>query len=216
MQQARYSREQRRGTSGSPQPRVYCHFTSPIRRYPDLVVHRQLRAERNAQPDPAGKDPETLFAVGATSSELERNSEVAERELLLWKKLAFIKDKVGENFEGVVTGVARFGLFVQLVDNLVEGLVRVELLGHEWFLFDEGRMTLTGSATGRTYRLGRRLAVTVDRVDRVRQRVDFSPAETETDSPRRTPARQTGRAAGRRKGDRRPAARPGRRRSRPA
>jgi ribonuclease R len=153
---------------------VYCHFTSPIRRYPDLVVHRQLRrarARRRADADPSAAG---LEEVARTCSERERNAEAAERELLLWKKLAFIEDKVGETFEGVVTGVARFGLFVQLVDNLVEGLLRVETLGPEWFSFDEARLELRGAESGRTYRLGARLPVHVARVDRVLRRVDLA------------------------------------------
>ena len=172
MQQARYSPENV-GHFGLA-AKSYCHFTSPIRRYPDLVVHRQLRAERHGKPDPTAGNPSSLQALGKTCSDLERNAEAAERELLHWKKLAFIKDRVGEEFEGVITGVARFGMFVQLVENLVEGLVRVELLGNEWFLFDEGRQRLTGSSSGTTYRLGQRVSVKVDRVDRILQRVDFS------------------------------------------
>ena len=90
-------------------------------------------------------------------------------------------EELGEEFEGVITGVARFGMFVQLVENMVEGLVRVELLGNEWFVFDEGRQRLTGSSSGTEYRLGQRVDVRVDRVDRVLQRVDFSLAGTVVD-----------------------------------
>jgi ribonuclease R len=159
----------------------YCHFTSPIRRYPDLQVHRALRAERHGESDPSSDALEALRGLGKTCSDLERNAEAAERELLLWKKLAFIKDRVGEEFEGVVTGVARYGLFVQLVENLVEGLLRVEVLGNEYFLFDERRLSLTGSSSGRAYRLGQRVEVRLERVDRVLQRVDFSLAGAQVD-----------------------------------
>jgi ribonuclease R len=172
MQQARYA-VANTGHFGLAAP-VYCHFTSPIRRYPDLFVHRQLRrarARRRADADPSAAG---LEEVARTCSERERDAEAAERELLLWKKLAFIEDKVGETFEGVITGVARFGLFVQLVDNLVEGLLRVETLGPEWFSFDEARLELRGAESGRTYRLGARLPVHVARVDRVLRRVDLA------------------------------------------
>ena len=191
MKQARYSPENE-GHFGLA-AESYCHFTSPIRRYPDLVVHRQLRAQRRKEPEPMGDDPTSLQALGKTCSDLERNAEHAERELLHWKKLAFIKDRVGDEFEGVITGVVRFGIFVQLVDNLVEGLVRVELLGNEYFLFDEGRQRLTGSSSGTSYRLGQRVNVKVDRVDRVLQRVDFSLAGV-ADDPRPAEFASAGRA----------------------
>ena len=154
MKQARYSPENT-GHFGLASA-AYSHFTSPIRRYPDLVVHRQLRATRRRRSvKPQAETPEALWAVADSSSELERNAEAAERELLVWKKVAFIADRVGETFEGLVTGVTRFGLFVQLVDNLVEGLVRIELLGEEWFEFDEGRFELRGADSGKLFRLGR-------------------------------------------------------------
>ena len=189
MKQARYSPENT-GHFGLASA-AYSHFTSPIRRYPDLVVHRQLRATRRRRSvKPQAETPEALWAVADSSSELERNAEAAERELLVWKKVAFIADRVGETFEGLVTGVTRFGLFVQLVDNLVEGLIRIELLGEEWFEFDEGRFELRGADSGKLFRLGDRLRVRVDRVDRVLLRVDFSPEEAATAA---RPGRRSGR-----------------------
>jgi len=171
MQQARYSINNA-GHFGLAAP-VYCHFTSPIRRYPDLMVHRQLRLLRHGKPEPEMD----LEAIATTSSERERKAEQAERELLAWKKVAFIADQVGECFEGRVTGVTNFGLFVQIVENLVEGLIRIEALGDEWFEFDEKRFELRGSRSGKKFRLGDRFEIRVDRVDRTLQRVDFSLAE---------------------------------------
>ena len=169
MQQARYS-VTNTGHFGLAAP-VYCHFTSPIRRYPDLVVHRQLRALRGGRA--AGSMD--LSSVAEQSSLRERNAEAAERELLAWKKVAFIEGRVGEEFDGVVTGVTRFGLFVQLVETLAEGLVHIEQLGDEWFEFDADRFALRGSDTGLVFRLGDRMRVRVDRVDRLLRRVDLSP-----------------------------------------
>ena len=172
MKQARYSVENDGHFSlASP---CYCHFTSPIRRYPDLLVHRLLREVRKGR-RPTAEEIDRLAELAANCSELERNAEAAERELLSWKKVAFIADKVGQDFEAAVTGVAPFGLFLQLESNLVEGLLRVDRLGDERFEFDDRRVELQGQQTGRTYRLGDRLRVRVERVDRVLQRVDFAP-----------------------------------------
>jgi ribonuclease R len=175
MKQARYSVENDGHFSlASP---CYCHFTSPIRRYPDLLVHRLLRDARRGR-RPTVEEIDGLSALAGNCSELERNAEAAERELLNWKKVAFIADKTGQEFEAVVTGVAHFGLFLQLESNLVEGLLRAERLGGEYFVFDDQRVELQGQQTGRTYRLGDRLRVRVERVDRVLQRVDFAPVNT--------------------------------------
>jgi ribonuclease R len=170
MKQAVYTPENE-GHFGLAAP-TYCHFTSPIRRYPDLVVHRMLRACRQRKlPDEtwiAGLDD-----LGRETSGLERNAEAAERELLTWKKVALIRDRVGDMFYGVVTGVTSFGMFVQLTENLVEGLVKIENLGNERFIFDPRAQTLTGSASHTVWRLGQPVRVQVEKVDRIRQRVDF-------------------------------------------
>jgi len=171
MKQARYSMENI-GHFGLAL-KTYAHFTSPIRRYPDLVVHRLLRQVRGRRrPEPG--EVERLAALAEHCTRLERNAEAAERELLAWKKVAFIEDKVGQVFAGAVTGVAPFGLFVQLEENLVEGLIRVETLGRERFDYSERRLELHGSRSRRRFRLGDRLRVRVARVDRILKRVDFS------------------------------------------
>jgi len=174
MKQARYSVENT-GHFGLA-AETYCHFTSPIRRYPDLIVHRLLRRFRHNQRSAEDWHDE-LEAVAETASSLERNAEGAERELLVWKKLAFIRDRIGETFNGVVTGVARFGMFVQLTDSLAEGLLHVERLGAESFELDEKRQELRGGISGRRFRLGDRVEVRLERVDRILQRVDLSLGE---------------------------------------
>ena len=155
----------------------YCHFTSPIRRYPDLIVHRQLtRLLEDGRPVPA-KDLEsvnqTLAGVAKLSSERERRAEQAERESLLWKKIVFMKDKVGREFDAFVTGVTSFGLFVMLKDFFVEGLVPVSALGDDFYVYEEKQHRLRGRSSGRTYRLGDTLRVKLEAIDEARRRLDF-------------------------------------------
>jgi ribonuclease R len=188
MKQARYGPDDS-GHFGLAAPH-YLHFTSPIRRYPDLVAHRALRAARHrAKPAVRGD----LEALGESCSKLEREAEAAERELLDWKKVKFLRGRVGETFDGIVTGVARFGLFVQLDGGIAEGLVRIERLGREWFDFDPVRHELRGASTGRIHRLGEAMRVVVERVDTVLRRVDLGPVEQRPapgrERPSRTPSR---------------------------
>ncbi len=175
MKQARYTADNV-GHFGLAAP-VYAHFTSPIRRYPDLVVHRALRAQRKSKREELAAIADGLEELGVACSALEREAEAAERELLEWKKINFARDKVGEEFEGIVTGVARFGLFVQLTENLVEGLLHAARLGGDRFDFIEARQELRGASSRASFRLGDRLRVRLDRVDTVLRRVDLSLAE---------------------------------------
>ena len=154
---------------------MYAHFTSPIRRYPDLVVHRALRALRG------GKDAEReawlkgkLPEMGLHLSEMERRASEAERELIEWKKVRFMAGKVGETFTGYVTGVQAFGLFVELEEVYVQGLVHVSSMTDDYYRFDEKAHLLSGESAGKVYRLGDRASVQVARVDLDRRQIDFA------------------------------------------
>src|SRR5438105_10666164 len=138
MQKARYAPENL-GHFGLAAA-SYTHFTSPIRRYPDLVVHRALRAVRHGALTPETRDDwaDDLPETARHTSEMERRADDAERDLLQWKKVKFMADKVGDEFEGYVTGVAAFGLFVQLIEHYVEGLVHVSTMADDYYRFVEG------------------------------------------------------------------------------
>ena len=154
---------------------MYAHFTSPIRRYPDLVVHRALRALRR------GLDHEReawlrqrLPEMGLHLSERERRASDAERELVEWKKVRFMAQHLGERFSGYVTGTQAFGLFVELEEIYVQGLVHVSSMSDDYYAFDERSHHLRGENAGKTYRLGDRVEVQVARVDLERRQVDFA------------------------------------------
>ncbi|MEP6994216.1 MAG: ribonuclease R [Acidobacteriota bacterium] len=155
----------------------YCHFTSPIRRYPDLIVHRQLsRLLAEGRPVPA-RDFDALLdrmrEVAAFSSERERRAEQAERESLLWKKIVFMKDKLNREFDAYATGVTSFGVFVTLKDYFVEGLVPMTALGNDFFVYEEKMHRLRGRSSGQTFRLGDSFRVKLVAIDEVRRRLDF-------------------------------------------
>ena len=153
----------------------YTHFTSPIRRYPDLVVHRALRAlpKKRLSTSKRQQLADGLPDLAMETSELERRAEEAERELVQWKKVRFMSDKVGNEFEGYLIGVTSFGLFVQLVEHFVEGLVHISSMADDYYRFIEREHVLFGEATGKRYRLGDRVTVQVIRVDMERHQVDL-------------------------------------------
>jgi ribonuclease R len=153
---------------------MYAHFTSPIRRYPDLVVHRALRALRRGRDrEREGQRREQLPEWGLHLSDMERRANEAERELTEWKKVRFMADKQGDVFKGYVTGVQAFGLFVELEEVYVQGLVHVSSMADDYYHFNERAHLLQGESTKKVYRLGDRVEVQLARVDLERRQLDF-------------------------------------------
>jgi ribonuclease R len=157
----------------------YTHFTSPIRRYPDLVVHRTLRESRHATMDEDRREQltEDLPDISRHTSERERRADEAERELVQWKKVRFMADKVGDEFNGYITGVSAFGIFVELIEHFVEGLVHVSTMADDYYRFVERSHILRGENTGKVYRLGDRINVQVIKVDMERRQIDLGIVE---------------------------------------
>jgi ribonuclease R len=149
----------------------YTHFTSPIRRYPDLIVHRLLKRVLSKQ---EVKISEEVLAHQADHlSERERVAMEAEREILNRYRVRFMKNKIGEEFEGIISGVTAFGFFVELKDIFVEGLVRMTSLPDDYYQYHEKKFCLVGERTHKTFRIGDEVKVRVDRVDVERRHIDF-------------------------------------------
>jgi ribonuclease R len=191
----------------------YTHFTSPIRRYPDLLVHRLLRESRRGELGAARREEleDELPEAGRHTSEMERRADDAERELVQWKKVRFMADKVGDEYEGYITGVAPFGLFVELIEHFVEGLVHISSMGDDYYRFVEQEHTLRGEHTKKVYRLGDKVLVQVVRVDMERRQVDLGLVEILESVRREMRPKGAIRSKVKPKRDRRRTSRPGRR-----
>lgn len=158
----------------------YTHFTSPIRRYPDLLIHRAIKAVLNGEKYKAGDWQQ----LGEHCSITERRADDATRDVEAWLKCYYMQDRIGEEFDGTVAGVTSFGLFVALDGVYVEGLLHVTELGNDYFNYDKARHEMAGERTGVRYRLGDRLRVKVSRVDLETSKIDFvlaGPAKTAVD-----------------------------------
>jgi ribonuclease R len=152
---------------------AYAHFTSPIRRYPDLLVHRGIKAVVKGQRYEAG----ALEAIGSHCSETERRADDATRDVEAWLKSYYMQDHVGEEFHGTISGVTNFGLFVTLDELYVDGLVHISDLGQDYFTFDAAKHTLRGERSGVKYQLAGRVKVKVVRVNLEQAKIDFTLVE---------------------------------------
>lgn len=235
LKQARYS-EQNVGHFALASP-SYTHFTSPIRRYPDLIVHRLLRdllqgganphgaailstdpqpwremsAQKPGAPRPsetrikAGKEPipeAEIAAIATESSQSERRADDAERELIEWKKIRFMEDRVGEDFNAIILSCTKYGFFVELDDLFIEGLVPIATLLDDRYFFRDTDRQIVGARNGHVFRMGQRVHVLLDRIDRQQKRLQFAllPSEEEAHNAPRSLRKAKGKGASRTEG----------------
>lgn len=153
----------------------YCHFTSPIRRYPDLQIHRIIKETLRGRMNETRQShyDKILPEVAKHASDMERRADEAERETIKLKKVEYMSDHIGEEFEGVISGVTEWGFFVEL-PNTVEGLVRITELTDDDYIFIEDHYELTGQRTGKSYKLGQKVRIQVEATDKIMRTIDFS------------------------------------------
>jgi len=178
----------------------YAHFTSPIRRYPDLLVHRAIRhIVRGGKPGAYDYGAKEMERLGAITSAHEKRAEEATRDVEAWLKCQYMEGHLGEEFDGVITGVTNFGVFVQITELMTDGLVHVTSLANDYYKYDAGSQRLVGERSGHTYSLGEemRIRVQVQRVDMETRKIDFRPVADESTGPEKS--RSSGRSSNRTK-----------------
>lgn len=181
MQQAKYS-ENNYGHYGLA-AEYYTHFTSPIRRYPDLIVHRLIRSYGLDKSEAnQAKWAESLPEIAQHSSVMERRAVDAEREVDALKKAEFMADHVGEEFDGIISSVAKFGIFVEL-PNTIEGLIHLNNLKQDYFHYIENQLALVGERTGMTFKIGQKVRIKVDKADPETREIDFELISAEEVQP---------------------------------
>ena len=148
----------------------YSHFTSPIRRYPDLIVHRLLEQYINGE---KSADKENIEKICKHCSEMEKVASTAERDSIKYMQVKFLQHKVGETFEGVISGVTEWGLYVEITENKCEGLVKVSSIKDDHYIYDEKKYTLIGYRTKVSYQIGQKVKIKVQRADLERKQMDF-------------------------------------------
>ena len=164
---------------------AYAHFTSPIRRYPDLLVHRAIRhIVRGGKAGRYDYSPKEMERLGAITSAHEKRAEDATRDVEAWLKCQYMEGHVGDEFDGVVTGVTSFGVFVQITELMTDGLVHVTSLANDYYKYDAGSQRLVGERTGTIFSLGDPMRVRVQKVDMETRKIDFRPAKEDSKSKR--------------------------------
>ena len=163
--------------------KYYCHFTSPIRRYPDLQIHRIIKENlrRGISDKRSNHYLKILPEVASQSSAMERRADEAERDVEKLKKAQYMKKFIGEQFEGVISGITTWGMYVEL-DNTIEGMIKVTSLRDDYYYYDEESYTMIGEHTKKTYKLGQKVKIEVMGVDSLARTIDFELVEDEEEN----------------------------------